>query len=198
MHPQPRPPPSFISTTMEPSWGINGRGAKNKPRLILVTAFTFIACLGAFLMGFNIGYATQTLEDLNSINGSASIGVNNTAETGAFTVSHFDVALLPAPQPFSLLPTGHFPAWGPRWRPGSGMGFGHFRPQASHHGGYLATASWLGGHISSSSGPKALGLSVRHFTRPIFNRAGNGVELPLYSGECVVYIRTYHFVSMHT
>ena len=147
-------------------------------------------------MGFNSGYATQTLEDLNSINGSASIGVNNTAETGAFGVSHFNVALLPAPQPFSLLPIGHFPAWGPRWRPGSGMGFGHFRPQASYHGGYHPTASWLGGHISSSSSSKARGLSVRHFTRPIFNRAGNGVELPLYSGECVVYI-LYAKIILH-
>ena len=56
--------------------------------LSLVMLFTFIVCLGSVMMGFTSGYATQTLIDLSSTNGTASISFSDTAETAVFNVSH--------------------------------------------------------------------------------------------------------------
>lgn len=69
--------------------GTNGEASGNddQPRLVFVTLFTAIACLGSFLTGINNGYSTQTLSDLNSTNGTASISSSNEGEIGAFNVS---------------------------------------------------------------------------------------------------------------
>ncbi|KAL5493133.1 hypothetical protein EMCRGX_G014264 [Ephydatia muelleri] len=65
---------------MKQSLGINGA---RRSRVILVATFSFVACLGAFLMGFSTGFATQTTDELNSTNSSASITIG-TPESSAF------------------------------------------------------------------------------------------------------------------
>lgn len=72
---------------MKQSLGINANGGTRHPRFVLVAVFSLVACLGAFLMGFNVGFATQTMDELNSTNGSASIK-SATAESSAFSVIH--------------------------------------------------------------------------------------------------------------
>ena len=62
-------------------------GIARRPFLVNVVVFSLIACLGAFLMGFNEGYATQTLDELNTTAGSDSIKSSAIAELSAFNVS---------------------------------------------------------------------------------------------------------------
>ena len=65
----------------------NGGSDGNTFWQVLVAVFSLIACLGAFLMGFNEGYATQTLDELNSTIGVDSIRNYAIAELSAFNVS---------------------------------------------------------------------------------------------------------------
>lgn len=68
---------------------LEGGSHGNKPRVALVAIFSLIACLGAFLMGFNEGYATQTLDELNRTLGTDSIRSSAIAELSAFNVSTY-------------------------------------------------------------------------------------------------------------
>ena len=120
-------PSVAISNKMKPPWGINGSGGDNQPRFVVVAVFSFIACLGAFLMGFNIGYGTQTLDELNSTVGSDSISSFDKVEVSLFNVSHLNVSQWLC-YGFIYASPGHFPSWGPGWRSLRWLGLGHFRP----------------------------------------------------------------------